>query len=252
MTYYKLIQGDKVIGVCKVDALRRHQVKHNLLMYATPINAQYLEFKEKLYRDDWMDVLTTEEFQYEYAKIDEITEEEYGILKEMLDNEEEVGAEEAENLLPTPEPEPEVEETPDTDEITVDYVRELKIKELSLACNKAITAGFDIELSDGEQHHFSMTIQDQANLNAASMQILNGESEVPYHADGEDYRTFSSEDMIAVIGAANQHKMRHLSYYGCLKSWVSSLVRIKSIQSVDYGDDIPKKYQTSLYKMIAG
>ena len=250
MTYYKIICGDTFVGIGTTKDLRKHQKKHNLMLSATEDEAQCISINEELFKDTWMVALSTDEVTAEPATIKAITKEDYDALLDAMERGEEIEA--------APEEEPEEEEVveevseSEAEEVTADYIRNIKIKEMSLACNKAITGGFDIELSDGVQHHFSMTLQDQANLNAASMQVLNGDSEVPYHADNEEYRTFSAEDMIAVIGAANTHKMRNLAYFGCLKSWLTSLVRIKSIQSVEYGSEIPKKYQSALYRNVCG
>ena len=245
MTYYKVLSQDGFIGVGSTYDLIRYQKKHNLILSSSEEKAECISINGKFYHDVWMRPFESE-YEFEQADVPAITKEEYDALKEAIDKGEEIRE-------PQPEEEPveeepvEVAETPE-EEVTAEFVRDIKIKELSLECNKAITAGFDLELSDGEQHHFSMSLEDQANLNTASMQILGGDEEIPYHADGEEYKMFSSEDMISVIGAANQHKLKELAYFGCLKTWVSGLVRIKSIQEVKYGDEIPKRYQSALYK----
>jgi hypothetical protein len=42
-------------------------------------------------------------------------------------------------------------------ESSLEFIRSAKIKELSRACNKAIESGFDVSLSDGQVHSFSLT-----------------------------------------------------------------------------------------------
>lgn len=253
MVYFKIICDGNIVAVGTSDNFMRHQLKHNVLEFGDAHNAQFMQVDDSLYRDSWMQPIEREFFQWQDARILAIEEEEYLTLAKLLSEQEEPvpvpsedEAQEVAEIVPD-----EIAETP-SEETTADFVREAKIKELSLACNKAITDGFDIELSDGAQHHFSMTLQDQANLNAASTQILNGDSEIPYHADGEDYKAFSAEDMMAVIGAANTHKIRQLSYFGCLKAWVNGLVRISSIRAVEYGSEVPQKYQSTLYKNVRG
>lgn len=255
MTYYKVVCGGKLIGVGTTENLIRHQEKHNLLLMASEDTAECIMINEVLYHDVWMQAFKARDYQVEEATVQALLKSDYDSLKEVIESGKELDAEAPEDTSINDQPEEpvseEVAETPE-EEVTAEYVREVKIKELSLACNKAITDGFDIELSDGAQHHFSMTLQDQANLNAASTQILNGDSEIPYHADGEDYKAFSAEDMMAVIGAANTHKIRQLSYFGCLKAWVNGLVRISSIRAVEYGSEVPQKYQSTLYKNVRG
>ena len=95
-----------------------------------------------------------------------------------------------------------------------------------------------------------MTLRDQTNLAAATMQILSGETEIPYHADGEEFKNFQADDMLQIIGAANEHKTYHLAYFNCMKKWLNGLARITSIQAVEYGAAIPKKYQSAFLKSL--
>lgn len=249
MAYLKIISDGKIVGIGTDNIFRRHQTTNNVLSVADSRTAQFVQIGEELYRDSWFQPIEVEYFEWHEGRVLAIEEDEYRSLIEAFKTAESIEVQEEEPPVEQVAVPDEIAET-ENEEITAEYVREIKLKEMSLACNKAITEGFGIELSDGEQHHFSMTLQDQANLNAASMQILNGDSEVPYHADGEEYRNFSSEDMISVIGAANAHKMRNLAYFGCLKEWLNSLVRVKSLQAVEYGSEIPKKYQSALYKSL--
>ena len=151
--------------------------------------------------------------------------------------------EETENLIP----EETLTEDPDTDSLTTDYVRDVKIREMSLACNRAIIDGFNITLH-GREEHFSLSVGDQTNLSSAAVQILSGATEVPYHADGDEFKNFSSDDKI--IEKANYHKTYHLAYFNCLKKWVSSLVRVKTIVGIQYGDEIPQRYQSAFFKSL--
>lgn len=242
MTFYKVICDSAFIGVGTTRDLRKHQQKHNLLLFAKEDDSEYIIIGDKLFHDIWMNPEKTTVFTCESASVLAISEEEYNTLKEAVDRSEEITLEEHVEAVPE-----EREEAPESEaeQITVEYVRDVKIREMSLACNKAITDGFDMELS-GKILHFSLTANDQTNLTAASAQILNGESEIPYHADGEDYRLFSADDMLRIITAANRHKTYHLAYFNSLKKWVNALVRLSNIRAVEYGSEIPKKYQTAL------
>jgi len=243
MTFYKVIDETGFVGVGTTKDLRKHQKKHNVLLEATENEAQYIAIGDDLYRDKWCRPITTE---FILATV----EDEYNGLREAIANNEEIPAIE-EQPVEEPVEEPVEVAASEAEELTAEYVRAVKIKELSLACNKAITDGFDATLSDGT-HHFSLTLQDQANLNSASVSLLNGDSEIVYHADGEEYRVYSVPEMLAVIQDANQHRLKHLAYFGCLKAWINALVRVKTIQDIEYGAEIPKRYQSSVYKSIAG
>lgn len=67
MKYYKLIDADKIIGVCSSYDLRKHQIKHDILLASDEDSAQYIQFKDKLYRDEWFKRLSTEKFDYDFC-----------------------------------------------------------------------------------------------------------------------------------------------------------------------------------------
>lgn len=251
MVYYKIVQDNKIIAVGTTANLRKHQIKHNILIESSENDAQYIEVKGKIYRDKWMKAPVSEDMvAFESINIEAISEEEYSALNSTLEKDEEV-TNELYELIPTIHQETNV--TPVIGEdYTVDYVREVKIKEMQLACTKAITDGFSIELSDGKVHRFSMSVHDQMNLNSSYLQILSGATEVPYHADGEEEVLYSVEDITTVINAANTHKAYNLAYFNSLKKWINALRKINTISEVKYGSEIPKKYQSAYFASLSG
>lgn len=247
LTYYKVFDDAGFIGVATSEDLRKHQKKHNILVFASGSDAQYIVVSDELFHDKWMKYPTSDFHEWYEATVAAISQEEYETLKEAMENDAEISIEEKE-----PETVEEViEESPEFEnmEVTADYVRDVKLRELSLACSKAITSGFDLEI-DGEWKHFSLTANDQINLQDASLQIIGGSAEIPYHSDGGDFVLYTAEVMLCIIEAANQHKTYHLAYFNCLKKWVNGLKRISSIQAVEYGSEIPAKYQSAFLKSI--
>lgn len=247
LTYYKVFDDAGFVGVGTSEDLRKHQKKHNILVFAGGADAQYIAVADELYHDKWMKKVTTDFFEYQNATVAAIGQEEYEALKEAVENDTEISVREDE--IDTTEEE--YEESPEFEdvEVTVDYVREVKLRELSLACRKAITDGFDLEVG-GEKMHFSMTANDQLNLQDASLQIYNGAATVMYHPDGGEFMEFEADDMLKIVMAANHHKTYHLAYFNSLKKWVNALKRISSVQAVEYGSDIPAKYLSAFLKSI--
>ena len=156
--------------------------------------------------------IATDLYKYESAEVIQIDEQEYNTLKTALETEDEIVI----------EPETPVEEEPEyvdpNEVITVDYVKGVKIAEMSNTCNKVITNGFDVILSDGNSYHFSLTTQDQLNLITLSSMIASGETQIPYHADGELCRFYSAEDINKIITTATQFKTNQVSYFNALKA----------------------------------
>lgn len=171
----------------------------------------------------------------------EIDKDEYESLRDALDRDDEDD---------TPvDPEPDVPDVPDpTDPDSVAVIKEAKLRSISKAENDTITSGFDVVLSDGKPHHFSLTVQDQLNLITLKEMVKSGAQEVPYHADNELCVKFSAEDITSVINTATLFKKYHETYHNSLKAYVQSLTSVADLDKVTYGMDIPEEFQSEVYK----
>lgn len=248
MTFYKAVCDDAVIGVATSDALRRHQEKHNILIRAGADDAECIIVNDELYHGKWMKPFAGDFYPCRDAAVLAISEEEY---RSLLTPQEDAApdAERGEDADFALEADP--FECSGTDRLTADYAKRKKIEQLSAACRKHITDGFDIQLGE-KTMHFAMKASDQLNLNAAALALLGGSTEIPYHADGEKFCLFSAEDMRSILDVANAHRLYHLAYFNSLKAWLRSLTKLSSIQAVDYGAKIPAKYRTAYLKSFAG
>lgn len=243
MTYYKVIKDNEFVGIGTSYELRKYQLKHGILLVADDNTAQYIQINDKLYRDNWFKVLTTNTIEYETASISVIDESEYQQLFEAIDageeisnvtNDEDTCYQEDDNVV-------------DSDSIiTLDYLKTQKIKEMSYYCNQAIVNGFDVELSDGRTHHFSLTVQDQLNLITLSSLAASGVDNIPYHADGELCEFFSVNDIQTIVKAATELKTYHTTYYNSLKLFIQSLVDRDDVANVIYGANIPDEYKSDV------
>lgn len=243
MTYYKVIKDNEFVGIGTSYELRKYQLKHGILLVADDNTAQYIQINDKLYRDNWFKVLTTNTIEYETASISVIDESEYQQLFEAIDAGEEISNvtndgdtyyQEDDNVV-------------DSDSIiTLDYLKTQKIKEMSYYCNQAIVNGFDVELSDGRTHHFSLTVQDQLNLITLSSLAASGVDNIPYHADGELCEFFSVNDIQTIVKAATELKTYHTTYYNSLKLFIQSLVDRDDVANVIYGANIPDEYKSDV------
>lgn len=247
MTYYKIIKNNEFIGIGTSYELRKYQQKHNILLVADDNTAQYIQVKDKLYRDDWFKLLNTNSIEYEIANISVISEDEYKQLLEAIDKGEEISIPiEADNII-------EANDNVIVNEeeiITLEYLKTQKIKEMSHICNQTITNGFDITLSDGKEHHFSLTTQDQLNLITLSAMVSAGETTIPYHADGELCKHFSINDIENVIHTATIFKTYHTTYYNSLKEFIESIQDRNEVSNIYYGVTIPNEYQSEILKEL--
>ena len=211
MKYYKIIKNKEFIGVGTTLNLRRFQTKHQIILICDETQVQYIQLDDVLYRANWMWPEVTDSVKYEIADVIRIEKDEYDLLLKAVEANEEIVIEEE----PVVEPEPVIVENP-----TIDYVRSSKISELKHDCNKAITNGIDVKLSDGETRHFSMSLEDQINL--LTMAYLSDES------------VYSAVDMKTIVAETNAFKNCHIAKFKQLKDRVNSLNTIEEVAAVNY------------------
>ena len=245
MNYYKLISGNTFVGIATQSDFRVFQHKHQIVLVCDEEQAQYVQCGDVLYRAHWMVPVTTDRVAYETVEVIRIEKDEYDILYEAVEKGEYIKVEQE-------QPTPEVETPPvDPNEAaTIDYVKTAKIAEMNYICNKVIENGIDVQLSDGNVYHFSLTTQDQLNLITLQSMIAAGETYIPYHADGELCRYYSVDDIKVVMDAATAHKTFHVTYFNSLKVYINSLDDIATVSRVQYGIDIPAEYQSDILKVL--
>jgi hypothetical protein len=215
MKYYKIIKNKEFIGVGTTLNLCRFQTKHQIILICDETQVQYIWLDGTFYRADWMWPKNTDSIKYEIADVIRIEKDEYDLLLKAVETNEEIAIEEE----PAVETAPVVVENP-----TIDYVRSSKIAKLKRDCNKAITNGVDIKLSDGETRHFSMSLEDQINL--LTMAYLGDES------------VYSTKDMKMIITEINAFKNSHIAKFKKLKDRVSSLNTIQEVSAVNYHEEV--------------
>lgn len=243
MNYYKLIKDSHFIGVVTQQDFRVFQRKHNILLACAADKAQYIQCANVFFRADWMSPVITDKIPYETVEMLEIDKKEYDILLKAMDSGEEI-------IIEPEQPEPIEQPIDENENITVEYVKSRKIAEMSAACNSVITNGFDVELSDNNSYHFSLTTQDQLNLITLSTMVSSGETAIPYHADGELCKFYSAADITAIISAATAFKTYQVSYFNALKAYIESLTDIEAVGAITYGVEIPIEYQSDVLKFL--
>ena len=137
-----------------------------------------------------------------------------------------------------------------------------KLSELSSACNAAITAGADVQLSDGSTARFSYSLEDQSNVSEMFNAVLMGATSYPYHANGENCRMYSAADITAIYLALSSLKTGQTTYFNQLRQYVQTLETVPKINAVKYGDALAGEYletyntlltqaQTEMQKILA-
>lgn len=203
MKFFKIIKDKEFIGVGTTRDMRRFQKKHNVLLVCDENDAQYIQCNEVLYHAPWMEAVDGNSL---IADVIRIEADEYNCLVSAIESNEEIKFAD-ESVV---EFEPVVDEF---DELTIDYIRFAKLAELKRECNQAITEGFDMELSDGETRHFTLSLDDQISLLT---------------------QAYFDENMQPVVVKMNNFKIEHMARLKGLEEYVNSLTDIEEIIAVSY------------------
>lgn len=134
--------------------------------------------------------------------------------------------------------------------MTLEDRRAAKLRELSAACNTAITAGCDVELSAGSGH-ISLTAEDQINLSTATAAVEQGAEGYPYHLDGQLCAIFPAGDILAMAEAATAHKLYQTTYYNHLAAWVRRCETGEDLEAVTYGAELPEDLAANMAAVLA-
>ena len=116
-----------------------------------------------------------------------------------------------------------------TPSINISDIISQKKTELSAECEKTIVAGVDV----GDAH-YSLTLEDQANILALTPLAQAGNS-VFYHQDGEMCREYSSDEFLAVVNAATVFKTLQTTYCNLLMRQIETMTNAEAVRAVKYG-----------------
>ena len=141
-----------------------------------------------------------------------------------------------------------IEEEPD--DRPLEEIRADKMAELSASCNAAITAGMDVETTQGTEH-FSLQETDQINLTTALSAIQNGSTGYPYHADGQLCRLFSAKEIQDIAEASIKHKLYHTTLCNHLMTWVRRVEDKKELANIKYSiENLPKDLKQNMIDIL--
>lgn len=118
-------------------------------------------------------------------------------------------------------------------ETPIEQIRARKISEFSVECEQVITQGFDLN-----EQHYSLTLNDQANLNRLYLYSQQNLSPIMYHADGENIREYTQEEFAELYETANTFINYHTSYFNLLKKTINKMSILSEIEKCYYGMEL--------------
>ena len=137
------------------------------------------------------------------------------------------------------------------DDRALDEIRTDKLAELSASCNAAITAGMDVETTQGTEH-FSLQETDQINLTTALSAVQSGAAGYPYHADGQLCRLFTAAEIQAIAAASVKHKLYHTTLCNHLLTWARRAKTREELSGITYSaDGLPEDLAANMAAVLA-
>ena len=137
------------------------------------------------------------------------------------------------------------------DDRALDEIRTDKLAELSASCNAAITAGMDVETTQGTEH-FSLQETDQINLTTALSAVQSGAAGYPYHADGQLCRLFTAAEIQAIAAASVKHKLYHTTLCNHLLIWARRAETKEELTGITYAaDGMPEDLAANMAAVLA-
>lgn len=141
----------------------------------------------------------------------------------------------------------------DVDSLTLEELRNYKLKQISEACTNDICNGETIELPDGSRQHFGYQITDQVNYDELFIICLIAPEVkyLPYHSNGHGCEMFSREDIITIVSTLLIRKTQLVTYCNQLTQYVRTLTEREDLMGVAYGMELPEEYNARIAEIMA-
>lgn len=145
--------------------------------------------------------------------------------------------------------EPTVED-PEVKQPTIEDRKKALISQMDYECNQVIVNGFDMSLDDRNLYHFSLKLEDQLKIQALAIKAQSGETELPYHADGQPCRFFSITEILNLNDMMEHLITYQTTYFNSLRTYIENVEDEAVLDAITYGVDIPEEYQSDVYKSL--
>ena len=121
-----------------------------------------------------------------------------------------------------------------------------KKSEISSLCHAAILNGVEVNGS-----RFSYDFSDQNNISNMTTLALQTGLAVPYHADGEDCRLFTRDEIVELYVQEETNVTHNTTYNNQMKAYIESLEDAEAVKAIKYGDALTGDYLVTYNEMMA-
>jgi hypothetical protein len=142
---------------------------------------------------------------------------------------------------------------PNVDEnaLTLDEFKSLYIYKMGQECNTKIYAGTDVIFSDGSVEHFSLTLEDQKNIDKLVFKITNnGLTQIPYHSDTNICKLYSVEQFNLINLTVDNFIFYQTTYCNHINIWIRRCKSKDEIRAIYYGTRLPDDLQANLDYLV--
>lgn len=142
----------------------------------------------------------------------------------------------------------------DPSSMTIDELKNYKLKQISEACEQDVYDGDTITLPDGTSQKFGFDMMDQQNWSELfALCFIAPEMEVlPYHASGQPCQLLSRAAIIQISASLLLRKTRLITYTNALHMYIKSLSDRDELMNVEYGMELPQSYADNVSEIIGG
>ena len=226
---FKILKNSSIVDVTDSLNYVRYQSKNGIFVSCSENDAQAIVSSDgtNIWHIKNKDSITGKDI--EDIEIVAISLEEYELLKSAMEE----ALQSGDNI---------------TEEDVIEFLTNEKVKTMSAFCSDVIKKGFVITLSDGTNHKFALTIEDQINMLALKDSLEAGDELIPYHSSNELCRYYKAEDIKLIIEFGEIFKNYHMFYFNSLKNYIKSLTDVEKIQAIEYGIDVPDEYKSVVFK----
>lgn len=133
----------------------------------------------------------------------------------------------------------------DFEGMTLEELKEYKIKEFSKRGEEIIFTGTDVVLTDGSIKNFTYNLEDQSNLLNALFIIDKLDDltvTLPYHGHGEPCELYGALDILLVYFTLQFYSTRMQTYVNMLNSWVRDCETKEEAEAIEFTSDLPQEY----------
>ena len=136
----------------------------------------------------------------------------------------------------------------DPSSMTIDELKNYKLKQISEACEQDVYDGTVVTLPDGTQETFTYSMQDQENTFSllSLLLVCPAMDALPWHSSGHSCRMYTRAELITICSTLLMRKTQLITYANALNMYVNSISDRNELMNVEYGMELPQSYADNI------